>query len=110
MPTYDYFCDKCDKDYEVIKSIKEYDGKDQCPACENIGTRIFSCNIQFIGTKVEDAEYNPAFGKVVKNKYERNELAKKFNVIEIGNENPNKIHANFDKQREEKRKKAYEDI
>lgn len=92
--------------------IKEYVANRPyaCPACNQIGERILSCNVVFTGEKVESAEYNPAFGKIVKNKYERSELAKRFNAIEIGNENPDKIHDNFDKQRAEKARKAYEDI
>lgn len=92
--------------------IKEYIEKRPlaCPDCKTVGERILSCKIEFFGEKIESAEYNPAFGKVVKNKYERAELAKRLNLIEIGNEDPNKFHDNFDKQRAEKRKKAYEDV
>lgn len=110
MPIYDYDCEKCDKEYEIIKSIKEYDGKDQCPTCGNIGKRKLSRNIYFTGTKVEDAEYNPAFGKVTKSKKHRDELAKRMNLVEIGNEKTETIHNVFDKAREDKRKKAYDDI
>jgi putative FmdB family regulatory protein len=110
VPIYDYFCEKCDHDFEIIKSIKEYDGKDQCPECGNIGQRILSCSIYFTGTKIEDAEFNVGLGKITKSKKHREELAKRAGAIEIGNENPDKIHDHFDKQREEKRARSWEDV
>lgn len=110
MPTYEYFCEKCEKQYDEIKSIKEYDGKDRCPLCKSQGYRILSCNIQFIGEKVESPEYNPGLGMIVKNKKHRDEMAKRMNLVEIGNEKPDSIHNYFDKSREEKRKKAYDDV
>lgn len=112
MPTYEYSCEKCDKKYEVIKSIKEYDGRDQCPDCGNIGNRIFSCNIQFIGTKIEDAEYNPGLGQITYGKQDREEKAKRLGVMEIGNDfkTPDEIHKTNDKALAEKRKKAWDSV
>lgn len=111
MAIYDYFCDKCESEYEVIKSIKDYDGKDPCPKCGVVGSRLFDrCTFHHIGAKVKDAYKCPALGKVIKSDKHRNELAKQLGVIEIGNEKPETIHKTFDKQREDKRLKAYEDI
>lgn len=108
-PIYDYFCAKCDKDYEVIKSIKEYDAKDPCPACGKIGRRHIT-KVIFFGEKVENAEFNVGLGKVVKNKKHREELAKQLNLVEIGNENPNNIHKTFDKDRKDKIKKSWDEV
>ena len=112
MSTYDYFCEKCDKNYEVIKSMKEYDGKDPCPICGNTGSRIFSCKILLSGTKIEDAEYNPALGAVTKNAHHRKELAKQLGVVEVGNDfgSGEKLQKHLDDQRISKIKKAYDDI
>lgn len=112
IPTYPYRCEPCDTEYEIIKSIKEYDPKnpDPCPLCKRPGQRVFSCNVHFIGTKIEDAEYNPGLGQITKSKRHRDELAKRMGAIEIGNENPDKMHNYFEKQREEKRKRSYEDL
>ena len=110
MPIYDYFCEKCDKNYEIIKSIKEYKRDDPCPDCGVVGNRILSKEVFFTGTKIEDAEWNPGLGAITKSKKHREELAKSKNLVEIGNENPDTIHKFFDKSREEKRKKAYDDI
>lgn len=36
MPTYDYHCGKCKKDFSVIRSIKEYEkGASACPKCKS---------------------------------------------------------------------------
>lgn len=110
MPIYDYDCSKCDKEYEIIKSIKEYTGLDPCPDCGNVGNRIFSCNVHFIGTKIEDAEFNVGLGQVTKSKRHREELAKQKGLIEVGNENPEKIHKANESMREDKRRKSYEDL
>lgn len=110
MPTYDYFCEKCENPYSFIKSIKEYSARDLCPNCKVQGYRIYSCKTQFIGTKIEDAEYNYGLGTVTKSKNHRNELAKRMNVVEIGNEKPSTIHSHFDKAREEKRRQNWDDI
>ena len=74
MPIYDYYCEKCDKDFEIVKSIKSYDGKDKCPYCKNIGQRLLS-TVTFYGEKVETPEYNIGLGTVVKNSQHRKELA-----------------------------------
>lgn len=110
MAFYDFHCDQCDKDFEVVKSIKEYTGKENCPTCGRAGQRIFSCKIEFLGTKIEDAEFNPGLGQITKSKKHRDEIAKRLGAIEIGNENPEKIHNHFDKQREEKRIRSWEDV
>lgn len=109
MPTYPYNCAKCQSDFEVIKSIKEYNGKDICPECGNIGQRIY-VPVIFYGEKVQNAEYNVGLGKITKNKQHREELAKRMNLVEIGNEKPEVIHKKFDNDREEKRKKSWDEI
>lgn len=107
---YDYICEKCCTEFTVVRPASEYNRNEPCQTCGNPGQRIFSCNIHFIGTKVEDAEFNRGLGKVTKSKNHRDELAKQMGVIEVGNEPPNKIHSYFDENREAKLKKAYDDI
>jgi hypothetical protein len=123
MPIYKFFCDKCDDDFESVQSIggsgrktlKELKAQPKrmakCPTCENVSTKlVFSHQIYFVGASVESAEYNPAFGQVVKNSRHRKDLAKEKGMIEIGNEKPESLHKKFEKDRAEKLKKSWDDI
>ena len=39
MPTYEFVCEKCKKDFTLIMSISEYEKKkSQCPKCK--GTKV----------------------------------------------------------------------
>jgi putative FmdB family regulatory protein len=109
MAIYDYDCAKCQTEYEVIKSIHAYNGKDPCPLCGNIGQRIIR-PVVFYGEKVQNAEYNIGLGKITKNKQHRDELAKRMNVTEIGNEKPELIHKKFETDRAEKNKKSWDEV
>jgi hypothetical protein len=82
-----------------------------CEKCGESATRQFMPrHLYFTGTKVEEAEYNPGLGCITKNKYHRAEIAKRKGLTEIGNEPPERIHKHFEKVREEKREKAWEDV
>lgn len=110
MPIYAYDCLKCDTEFELVRPMSEYKAPGKCPDCGNIGEKIVTKPYGFIGAQVENAEYNPAFGCIVKNKKHRNELAKRKNFIEIGNEKVETVHKTFDKAREVKRKKFWDDL
>lgn len=110
-PTYDFFCDTCQLEEEIIQSIKEYTGHWTCPQCGKPGRRSFKyCSFNFIGTKIEDAEFNPGLGQITKSKRHRDEIAKKMGVVEVGNENPDKLHREFDRARDEKLKKSWDEV
>lgn len=111
MPTYRFVCNKCDVNFDIVESIKTYDGDGECPTCKNISReRVYSSKVQFIGTSVQSPEYNPAFGQVVKNKQHRDELAKRNGLIEIGNEKPETVHKHYESERADKLKKAWDDV
>ena len=40
MPLYEYYCDKCDKVFEALRSIKDSDQPAKCPACGATSDRI----------------------------------------------------------------------
>jgi len=110
MPTYEYECEKCDVVFEVTKAISEYKTPENCEACGNVARKLVSRPAGFVGEKVEDAEYNPGLGMVTKSRNHRKEIAKRKNLEEVGSERPEVIHNYFDKARETKRKKAYDEI
>lgn len=110
MPTYEYFCEKCDLEFEVIKSIHEYKTPEKCSYCGNVANKLISRSIFFTGTKIEDAEYNPGLGVITKSKKHRDEIVKRKNLIEIGNETPETVHRHHDQARETKRRKSWDEV
>ena len=50
MPTYDYWCEKCDTKTEVFHGINETP-EVKCPKCESLMKRIISQGIDFIMRK-----------------------------------------------------------
>jgi putative FmdB family regulatory protein len=113
MPQYDWLCEKCDLEFETIERISEYSGHKSCTQCGNHCIRLFSkVRIHLTGTAVEDAQFNVGLGKVTKSKAHREELAKQLGVVEIGNDfqKPESVHKHFDSAREEKLKKAWDEV
>lgn len=108
--TYEYLCERCDRRFDVVKSVKEIDRSERCDSCEGIAKRQFSFRVHILGASVQHAEYNPAFGCVVKDKYHRAELAKRRGLVEIGNDfsSPDKIHKTYEAEREAKKEARYE--
>lgn len=113
---YPYACCKCDHTFDVSKPVANVDDPEACPQCGAPSERQFTPRVHFIGTSVQHAEYNPGLGRVVRNKYEREELAKRMNLVEIGNDfkSPDRVHDKFDKDRndkiEERHKKALDEV
>ncbi len=81
---------------EVIKSMSDSGRVEFCPDCGTVMTRIFSPT-QIVGAKVGEAEFNFGLGCVVKNKKHREELCRRRNLIEIGNEKPSSLKRLADK-------------
>jgi putative FmdB family regulatory protein len=111
MPTYDFDCPKCDKPFDVVQSIKAYDGSAECPTCKNVSReRIFSANVTFIGASVEHAEFNHGLGIVTKNSRHRRDEARARGLEEVGTEKVEKIHTKFENDRAEKRKRSWDEV
>jgi putative FmdB family regulatory protein len=109
---YTYRCSQCDYEFDVIKSVKKFTRTERCSTCKQEALLQISSKVHFSGTKVQDAEYNPAFGKVIKNKYHRDEEAKRQNMIEVGNDfkSGESMQKHYDKVREDKRKRAWDEV
>jgi len=108
---YPYECKTCGP-FEVIKSVKEIDKPEQCPTCYII-TKDRRIGLTRLGDVDNNPSYNPAFGKVINSKsHLRSELARMRDegrdMIEVGNESPDKIHKHFESARAEKLKNSWE--
>ena len=42
MPTYEYWCPKCQKEFEVRRPIADIDKPASCPDCDTQGERLMS--------------------------------------------------------------------
>lgn len=57
---------------------------ENCDKCQGELTRVFA-RFHFSGSKNYWAEYNPAFGKIIKKKSDLKEECKIRNCVEVGN-------------------------
>jgi putative FmdB family regulatory protein len=110
--TYEYSCPSCGKTFDVIKSYRDMDVNETCPKCGEYAVRQFvPSKLHITGAKVTHAEYNPGLGCVVQNKHHKAEIMKRKGVMEVGNDfkTPDRMVDHFDKGREEKMRKRWED-
>lgn len=105
---YEYKCHQCGKSEDIVKSVKEMDREEICSECSLAMERaFFPQKLQFMHTSVQSAEFNPAFGQVIHSRQERDELAKRRGMIEVGNETPEALQKHCDMN---KPKRGYEDL
>ena len=94
MPVYDYRCPDCKHEFDVTKPISSIDDMECCPSC--LGTcdhsaRIIKTAKEFFGEKQEEPFFSVALGKMVSGKKDLRRQAKERGLIEVGNENIDKI-------------------
>jgi hypothetical protein len=106
---YPYECE-CGFKTEVIKSVKECDNLEKCYECDKIMKRVISNKIHFMNEKVEQAEWNPGLGCVVKNKAHKEQIIKERGLIEMGNESIEKMQIENEKTKAEKIEKSWDGI
>jgi len=59
MPTYTYFCNSCEKDFELFSYIKDYNPKPKCSYCNSKSTnRLYAADVatQSASVKKSDSE------------------------------------------------------
>lgn len=96
---YAYRC-ACKNMWDVVKSLSEIDNVETCEKCGQTGER-FIAGFSFYGASDWDkTEYNPGLGCITRNSKHRDQIARSRGLIEIGNEDPNKLHAHYEAQRE----------
>lgn len=90
---YGYNCEKCSNEFDVVKSADLMEREENCAQCGEVATRQFlPHNLYLNKTSVTHAEFNPAFGKVIKNKsHLKDELSRHEDrtgskMVEIGND------------------------
>jgi putative FmdB family regulatory protein len=112
---YEYHCKSCLHAFDVIKSVKEIDRPEACEKCKSETSRQFVISpnalIKRSGLS-ESAEFNPAFGQVIKNKRHMRYEAEKRGMVQVGNDfgSAESMQKHYDKVREEKRERAYDDV
>lgn len=110
---YPYRCLQCNHEFEVIKPVAHLNDQELCPGCGANKVERYISTTHFYGAGDWDkAEYNPAFGKVIKNSKHRAQEAKARGWLEVGNEDYDKTVASQDKKAhdivEESTKDAYD--
>jgi putative FmdB family regulatory protein len=50
MPIYEYRCDSCTEEFEVLTRFAERDQAQVCPACESSRTHVLVSSFAFAGT------------------------------------------------------------
>jgi putative FmdB family regulatory protein len=84
---YVYKCDGCEKNFDIVKSVSDFDREELCPTSGVTMTRQFTPAKIYLGkTSVEDSYYHPAFGQVVSGDSHAQKLAKERGWVEVGNE------------------------
>lgn len=106
---YEYACDQCVRQFEVVKPMAESGTMEVCNECGAEARRLYSAKLELHNTRVKDAEYYHSLGRVVKNDRERSELIKRYGLVEIGNEKPDRARHYMNKDRLEKIKKRWDE-
>ncbi len=49
MPIYQYYCEKCEKEFELKRLMAEIDKPAPCPKCKKEGTRLVTAFSSMVG-------------------------------------------------------------
>lgn len=104
---YPYECTHCGAYAEIVKSAKQATDKEICLSCKSELTRKFT-SFHFSGSKNYWAEYNPAFGKIIKKKSDLKEECKIRNCVEVGNYDKDSYAKEMDTKLEKIANRDYE--
>lgn len=107
---YEYECRNCDLVVELNKSMKDHTFEEICHSCGFKMNQIITGGTAIITRKTEFPEYNHGLGTVVKNSKHRAELAKQAGLVEIGNQDINKLGDSLAKDAATRRDKAWDDL
>lgn len=108
---YPYVCNLCEYEFDVIKKLADFERPENCPQCRGIARRGVcapAINKTAAGSW-NQVEFNPGLGCWTKSHKHAEQIAKSRGMEPVGNEDPEKIHKHYEKQREETRRQRYED-
>lgn len=108
MPTYVYKCVACGTKQEIVKTMHNATREEIC-GCGIVLDRVYT-SFQIMGAKVQDAEFNPGLGCVVRNARHRKELADRKGLIEVGNESADTLHRETVVKRAKEREKEWDNL
>jgi putative FmdB family regulatory protein len=86
---YEYRCDPCQYEFEVVKNAKYYDSPESCPKCGDEAVRLFRPKIHLKNTSVQEKYFDHSLG-VITTKDGARDIAKRRGLVEVGNERPEK--------------------
>lgn len=111
MPLYKYSCDDCQIINDIVKPMAESSREEKCDKCTSVLRRIYT-SFHVIGASVQNAEYNPGLGCVVKNKRHREEIAKSRGLVEVGNDfgSGKKMQNHFEKVKKQELENSWKKI
>lgn len=78
--------------------MSDLDRVETC-SCGKIAKRVIADRGWFYGEKVEDAEYCPVVGQVVRSSAHRRQIARDRGWEEVGNDCPDRWHREIDEER-----------
>ena len=107
---YEYVCHACSHSWDVYKPAAEFDSPEACVVCGTPGTRQITGGSGFMGAKVEYAEYNPGLGCVTKSAEHRRQIAKARGLEEIGNESPDRVQSELNRDKEKARQRSWDEV
>jgi len=114
MPTYEYVCCDCRHHFDVIKMVSEIDRLEECPECCAFCNphcrQITLPNLdRSAAADWNNPHFSPALGCKVKGDREARQIAKRRGLEEVGTEAPEKIHAKFERDRQERTERRWAD-
>lgn len=110
MRYYPYECENCGNEWDVYKNLSDIEREERCKKCDTVAIRRIAPTHFYGADDWDKAEFNPAFGKVIKNKQHRAEEAKRRGMIEIGNESHDKMCDSDEKERQRVMNDRYDRI
>jgi putative FmdB family regulatory protein len=72
MPIYQYYCEKCAKEFELKRLMADIDKPAQCPKCKKEGTRLVTAFSSMVGLHLKTP-----ISKVMRNQPVKKAKAKK---------------------------------